>query len=107
MQGLNIKLYRNIIYAIINNDQEYLKGITRSEAHKILKERFIKDLNEATGVIYNDYEVEFLHINSGSQQFPMIRFKDYYNYHYHSNYNECYIEFCPEYFIFNSIKFRY
>ena len=71
MEGLNIKLYRDIIYAIINNDQEYLKGITRSEARKILKERFIKDLEKATGYKYNNDDVELLYINASSS-FPQL-----------------------------------
>lgn len=105
MEGLNIKFYRDIIYAIINNDQEYLKGITRSEARKILKEEFIGDLEKATEYKYKNDDIELLHINSGSSLFPMIKFKNYYDYNNPINYN--FIEFCPKYFIFNSIKFRY
>lgn len=107
MQGLNVKFYRDIIYAIINNDQEYLKGITRGEARKILKEEFIKDLGKATGYKYNNNDIELLRVNSGSSQFPMIKFKDFYNYHHYTDYKECYIKFCPDGWVFNGIKFKY
>ena len=104
MEGLNIRFYRDIIYAIINNDQEYLKGITRSEARKILKERFIKDLEKATGYKYNNDDVELLYINASSSLFPMIKFT---NFNSDVGIIKNYINFCPDGWVFNGVKFRY
>ena len=104
MKGLNIKLYRDIIYAIINNDQEYLKGITRSEARRILKEKFIKDLDKATGYKYNNNDVELLYINASQLFFPTIKFT---NFNGDVKIIKNYIKICPDGWVFNGIKFKY